>query len=106
MEKLQIKKQAIAGTLESSDCQILIDQNPGKGIEIELNSSVAKQYGRKIREVLKKTLDQLGIQDAKVVIQDKGALDCTIKARTIAVVHRAAERTENIDWEGIESWNV
>lgn len=106
MEKLEIKKQAIAGTVESSDCQILIDQNPGKGIEIQLNSSVAKQYGKRIVQVVEETLKNLEIQDAKVLIEDKGALDCTIKARTIAAVHRAAERTQNIDWEGLETWNV
>ncbi|SFH64091.1 citrate lyase subunit gamma (acyl carrier protein) [Pisciglobus halotolerans] len=106
MDKLMIKKQAIAGTVESSDVQIIIDQNPNKGIEIELNSSVAKQFGRRIREVIEETLENLEIHDAKLVVEDKGALDCTIKARTIAVVHRAAETTKAIDWEAIEEWNV
>lgn len=106
MDKFTIKKQAIAGTVESSDIQIIVDQNANNGIEIELNSSVAKQYGRRIREVIEETLSNLGVQNAKLVVEDKGALDCTIKARTIAVVHRAAEMTQTIDWEAIEEWNV
>ncbi|MFL2101435.1 citrate lyase acyl carrier protein [Desemzia sp. FAM 23989] len=106
MDKFTIKKQAIAGTVESSDIQIIVDQNANNGIEIELSSSVAKQYGRRIREVIEETLSNLGVQNAKLVVEDKGALDCTIKARTIAVVHRAAEMTQTIDWEAIEEWNV
>ncbi|MBZ2175046.1 citrate lyase acyl carrier protein [Schnuerera sp. xch1] len=106
MKALTIQKQAIAGTIESSDVQIIIDQNPGKGIEIELKSSLEKQYGRRIREVIEETLANLGVKEAKLVVEDRGALDCTIKARTIAVVHRSAGITENYDWEGIEAWNV
>ena len=43
MGNFKIEKQAIAGTLESSDLQIIIDENEGRGIEIELKSSVANQ---------------------------------------------------------------
>lgn len=106
MQKFIIEKQAIAGTLESSDLQIIIDRNDGQGIEIDLESSVINQYGRRIREVLQETLRNLGVEDAKLKVSDKGALDCTIIARTIAVVHRAADATLKIDWEGLEKWNV
>ncbi len=106
MEKLILKKQAVAGTLESADVQLMIDLNPGKGLDIELKSSVFDQYGRQILEVVEKTLKNMGITDAKVMVTDQGALDCTIIARTVAAVHRAADATQNIDWEGIEAWNV
>ena len=106
MQKFIIEKQAMAGTLESSDLQIIIDRNDGQGIEIDLQSSVKNQYGRRIREVLIDTLNNLGVENAKLKVSDKGALDCTIIARTIAVVHRAADATEKIDWEGLEEWNV
>ena len=33
---MEIKKPAIAGTLESSDCQIMIRPNGGEGISIDL----------------------------------------------------------------------
>ncbi len=106
MQKFVIEKQAVAGTLESADLQILIDRNDGKGIEIELKSSVENQYGRRIREVLQNTLSNLGVTDARLMVTDKGALDCTIVARTIAAVHRAADAVDKIDWEAIEEWNV
>lgn len=106
LAKFEIKNQAVAGTLESSDLQIMIDQNAGKGIEIDLQSSVEFQFGKQIRKVVEETLANLGVTDAKVSIVDQGALDCTIKARTIAVVHRASGITQNIDWEALELWNV
>ena len=106
MQGFRIERQAIAGTLESSDLQIIIDSNNGKGIEIDLSSSVENQYGRRIREVLGQTLANLGVADAKLTVVDKGALDCTIIARTVAAVHRAADATNHIDWEGMEAWNV
>lgn len=106
MKSYEIKKQAVAGTLESSDLQILITANAGNGIEIDLQSSVEKQYGKRIRSVIHNTLENMGIKDAKLVVVDKGALDCTIIARTVAAVHRASEITSNYDWEEIDTWNV
>lgn len=106
MKKYEIKKQAVAGTLESSDLQIIIDNNDNKGIEINLKSSVEKQYGKRIRQVIEQTLAKMGVTDAKLTVVDKGALDCTISARTIAAVHRASGITSNYDWEEIDLWNV
>lgn len=106
MNQFEIKKQAIAGTLESSDLQITIDQNDGKGIEISLQSSVESQFGKQIRALILETLNNLGVIDCKVNVIDQGALDCTIKARTIAVVHRASGIEANYDWEALEKWNA
>jgi len=86
---MQIKKTAQAGTLESSDILVLLEKG-GEGIEIDLKSTVDKQFGERIREVIKETLTDLGITDVKVVANDRGALDCTIKARVQAAFYRAA----------------
>jgi citrate lyase subunit gamma (acyl carrier protein) len=59
---MRIKKDAIAGTLESCDIQIMLVSNDDKGIEIELKSSVEKQFGRQIRKVINETLEKLGIE--------------------------------------------
>ena len=80
-------KQAIAGTLESGDIMITI--GPGKGLEVNLQSSVEAQFGRQIRSVITETLQGLGIEDARVDAVDKGALDCTIRARVTAAAVRA-----------------
>ena len=80
-------KQAVAGTMESGDIMITI--GPGKGLEINLQSAVAAQFGRQIKAVITDTLEGLGIKDACVEAIDKGALDCTIRARVTAAAVRA-----------------
>ena len=80
-------KNAVAGTLESGD--ILIQIAPGEGLQIDLQSSVAAQFGRQIKAVITETLSGLGIENASVKATDKGALDCTIRARVTAAAVRA-----------------
>lgn len=96
---MEIKKTAIAGTLESSDAQITVEPGNG-GIELSIESSVIHQYGRKIRAVVLETLERLEVQDARVTVFDKGALDCTLKARVECAVYRSNGITENIPWGG------
>ncbi len=78
---------AVAGTLESGD--IMIQIAPGDGLQVELQSSVAAQFGRQIKAVITETLTGLGIDNAYVKATDKGALDCTIRARVTAAAGRA-----------------
>ncbi|AKP64042.1 hypothetical protein FC99_GL000669 [Levilactobacillus koreensis JCM 16448] len=95
---MEIKKTAIAGTLESSDIQLMISQ-ADSGITIDLQSDVKKVFGDQIEAVITTTLNNMGVTAAKVKAVDKGALDCVIKARTIAAVQRAAETTDKPAWE-------
>lgn len=99
---MKIIKDSIAGTLESCDIQIMLLSNEDKGMEIELKSSVEKQYGRQIRKVIKETLEKLGIDNVRIVATDKGALDCTIRARVECAAYRACGIDQKYDWEGIE----
>ena len=46
---MEIKKTAMAGTLESSDAQVTVEPGEGK-IELTIESSVIHQYGRQITE--------------------------------------------------------
>ena len=80
-------KNAVAGTLESGD--IMIQISSGEGLEIDLQSSVAAQFGRQIKALITETLTGLGIDNAYVKATDKGALDCTIRARVTAAAVRA-----------------
>ena len=43
-------KNAVAGTLESGDIMIQIAPAETKGLHIDLDSSVAAQFGRQIRK--------------------------------------------------------
>lgn len=94
-----IERPAVAGTLESSDAQITVE--PGEGrVELSIESSVIHQFGKQIRKVVLETLDHLDVTDARVTVIDKGALDCTLKARVECAVYRANGITENLPWGG------
>lgn len=97
---MEIRKAAMAGTLESSDVQVTVEPG-GDGIELTLESSVIHQYGKQIRAVVLETLDRLDVKNAKVTVVDKGALDCTLKARVECAVYRSNDGTENIPWGGM-----
>lgn len=98
---MKIIKNSMAGTVESSDIQVKIEPQEAVGIEIELQSSVERQFGKQIRKVIRETLEALGVESAKVIATDKGALDCIIKARVQCAAFRAADIKENYDWEVI-----
>lgn len=102
---MDIKQTAVAGSLESSDIMVTVNPSNVEGITIQLESSVEKQFGQQIRKVIEETLKHLDVKAAAVEAVDKGALDCTIQARTIAAAHRAAQ-IEAYNWKEIDSWNV
>lgn len=83
---------AHAGTLESGDILIQIFPAEGEGIDIALDSTVEYQFGAQIRKVIADTARELGVESARIKATDKGALDCTIKARTAAAIARATGR--------------
>ena len=98
---MEIRKPAVAGTLESSDCMVTVEPGQG-GIELDLDSAVIRQYGRQIRKVINETLSRLDVTDAKITVVDKGALDCTIKARVECAVFRSCDASAaNIPWGGV-----
>lgn len=94
-----IQKAAIAGTLESSDAQVTVEPGAG-GLEFSIESNVIHQFGRQIRRTVSETLARLDVTDAKVTVVDKGALDCTLKARVECAVFRSAGQTEQLPWGG------
>ena len=97
---MKIERAAVAGTLESSDAQITVE--PGtEGIELTIESSVIHQFGKQIRAVVLETLERLEVTNARVTVVDKGALDCTLKARVECAVYRANGISENLPWGGV-----
>ena len=95
-----IKHAATAGTMESSDIMVMIEPAES-GIELLLESPVIQRYGRQIRQAAMDTLQALEVENARVSLVDRGALDCTIKARIACAVFRGADAPDNgIDWGG------
>ena len=98
---MEIKKPAAAGTLESSDCMVTVEPAEN-GLTFDLESAVIRQYGKQIRKVALETLDRLEVKNAYVRMVDKGALDCTIKARIEAACFRASgDKQTHLPWGGV-----
>lgn len=97
---MKIEKTAMAGTLESSDAQITVEPAE-KGIKISLQSSVMNQYGQQIKDTVLATLKALDVTSGIVTVVDKGALECTLKARVECAVFRSCNQSQaNIPWGG------
>lgn len=83
------KTTAFAGTLESSD--VFVEIAPGgEGIALRLESVVKDQFGDAIENAVRDVLKQFGVSNAVVTMKDRGALECTIRARVETAVRRAA----------------
>ncbi|WCE32450.1 citrate lyase acyl carrier protein [Vibrio sp. SCSIO 43137] len=95
-----ISRRSYAGTLESSDLLVEISPSETDELDIEVTSSVEKQFGVAIEKVVRETLSQMGVKSGFVSVNDKGALDCIIRARVQAAVIRASE-TQEIEWGGL-----
>ena len=99
---MEIKKAAVAGTMESSDCMVTI--RPGDGtLDIQLDSDVKVMFGTSILETIQDTLASLGVTNADVEVRDRGALDCVIRARVECAVCRAAG--EAFDWKKEDAYH-
>ena len=96
---MEIEKAAAAGTLESSDCMVTVEP-AGEELELELNSTVMRQYGAQIRKVILETLERLEVGGGRITVVDKGALDCTIKARVECAVYRSCGVSDRLPWGG------
>lgn len=88
---MEMKIDALAGTLESSDVMVRIGPAAQPGIQLEIDSIVKQQFGAAIEQVVRETLAQLGVKQANVVVDDKGALECVLRARVQAAALRATD---------------
>jgi citrate lyase subunit gamma (acyl carrier protein) len=94
---MRIVKEALAGTLESSDLMVKVAPTPDGALEVVINSEVMRQFGEQIDRVVRDTLGKLDVTEGQVVIDDKGALDCAIRARVQTAVLRGAD-CQDLDW--------
>ena len=69
----EVLKPASAGTMESSD--VLVELVPAEGREIQLTSV--------------EMLDQFDLQNVCLRIDDRGALECVLRARIETAILRA-----------------
>lgn len=83
-------QSAQAGKTEKGDILIVLDPGPDeKGIQILLQCSAEAEFGRQIKKTIHEVLTEYGIRDAVVTVQDQGAMDFVVRARTETVAKRA-----------------
>ncbi len=87
-----------AGTMESNDIMITVEPSDAGGVQVELTSSVYQQFGKQIIAVIRETVAGYGVENALITAVDKGALDCTVRARVATALTRAAE-CHDYTWE-------
>ena len=85
---MKIVKKVIAGTLESSD--VLVELAPVDGPNrIEIESVVYEQFGQALEQTVAELLQEFQVSGAHIILKDRGALDCTVRARVETAIKRA-----------------
>lgn len=83
---MDIVKNAVAGTMESSDVYVEIE--PAEKLNIQLESVVKQQFGEQILSAVCQVLEENNVEKANVRVVDRGALECVIRARVETAVLR------------------
>jgi citrate lyase subunit beta/citryl-CoA lyase len=73
-----------------SDLWVELELRPSGGIELAIKSKVDFMYGEANRKLVSDTLKALGVEHARVTIEDTGALPFVITARIEAAVRRSS----------------
>lgn len=83
-------KKVTAGSLESNDAMIVLEERP-EGTHVEVRSSVYAQFGDQIEATVADMLQQFALDNVSVLVQDRGAYDCTLRARLETAIGRFRE---------------
>lgn len=86
---MQIRHKASSGTMQSSDLMVVVEPCPS--LEIEVESTVKKQFEHLIRAQITSTLSHLGVTTGRIQVSDRGALDYAIAARIETAIRRSSE---------------
>ena len=78
----------VCGNEKDSDALVTVNLD-NVGIEIEIESKNKKMFGKLMEIAVREGLDDMKVENAKVLVQDFGALDFVIKGRTRTAVRRA-----------------
>ena len=79
-------KKGVAGSKESNDCLVTVVEN--EGTEIVIESVVAAFFYDQIKTTVEETLKEMDVTNVMVTVEDKGALDYTIKSRLVSAIKR------------------
>jgi citrate lyase subunit gamma (acyl carrier protein) len=83
--------EATAGTTNEGDVFIRVKPlHKGEGVRITLQSRVESLYKDEISKVVRKKLQELGVSDIYIEINDRGALDYVLNARLETAILRTS----------------
>ncbi len=85
---MRINRTAQAGTMQSSD--LLVTVEPADELLVEIESTVQKLFGHLIEAQVMRVIKRLSIEQGRIAVNDRGALDYAIDARVEAALRRAS----------------
>ena len=86
---MRIKRAAKAGREDTDDLIVELEPIEGAEIELQLNSSVTRLFGKHLNEYIMGLLAERELEGLRIKVTDNGALDFVIKARIEAALRRA-----------------
>lgn len=78
----------ICGNEKASDAVVTVNLE-SKGRKVEIKSKLKGMFGSLMEKAVIEVLDELNIENISVKVEDFGALDFIIKARTKTAIRRA-----------------
>ena len=88
MSENTIAEAGRRGSDVRSDCWVQIERADSGGIVVDLKTKVEPMYGDATRQLVCDTLTALGIENAKITVEDAGGLPFVIMARIEAAARR------------------
>lgn len=82
------------GTANKGDALITLEITKSDGVKIEITSKVLVKYGQSIEKSVKEILAAANLGNARVLIEDHGALDFVIRARLETAIQRFLSEKE------------
>jgi len=87
---MNTERTGVSGSLESCDALVIVVlPSDSEGLEIEIDSPSIASFGEEMRKSVRETLESVGVFRGSVKIQDRGSLDCTLRARVETAARRA-----------------
>jgi citrate lyase subunit beta / citryl-CoA lyase len=84
--QIRIGRAGHSGGSVRSDCSVVIEPAKSGGIQLDVKSRVAAYYGDSIRASVREIVNSFGVTDARITIEDEGALPFAIAARVEAAL--------------------
>ncbi|MBT4291458.1 citrate lyase acyl carrier protein, partial [bacterium] len=78
-----------SGPKVRSDCRIVVEYCDKGGLLLDISSKVGPMYGDNIRQQITESCANLGIENARVTVEDRGALPFVLDARLETAARRA-----------------